>query len=119
MENAMELTQKQASVQAQAFRQPEGFFKRLSLIDWLYGAALLIGALFALSRYGAHMDVYEEVILVLSAPTFAWLGWYWKPMRWFITLLAVVALAAIGLYGGVIDAAEQKFFLKYLLSSQS
>ncbi|MGV3743481.1 MAG: c-type cytochrome biogenesis protein CcsB [Burkholderiaceae bacterium] len=115
----MELTQKQASVQAQAFRQPEGFFKRLSLIDWLYGAALLIGALFALSRYGAHMDVYEEVILVLSAPTFAWLGWYWKPMRWFIALLAVLALAAIGLYGGVIDAAEQKFFLKYLLSSQS
>jgi cytochrome c-type biogenesis protein CcsB len=115
MENAMELTQKQGS----AFVQPDGFFKRLSLIDWLYGAALLIGALFALNRYGAHMDVYEEAILVLSAPTFAWLGWFWKPMRWFVALLAALALLAIGLYGGAADMADQKFLLKYLLSSQS
>lgn len=111
----MELTQKQA----QAFAQPEGFFKRLSVLDWLYGAALLAGALFALSRYGEHMDVYEEVILVLSAPTFAWLGWYWKPMRAFVALLTVFSLSAISLYGGEIAMAEQKFLLKYLLSSQS
>jgi cytochrome c-type biogenesis protein CcsB len=115
MENAMELTQKQAQV----FTQPEGFFKRLSPVDWIYGVALLIGAFYALSRYGAHMDIYEEAILILSAPTFAWLGWYWKPMRWFIALLAVLALSAIALYGGASEMAEQKFLLKYLLSSQS
>jgi cytochrome c-type biogenesis protein CcsB len=122
MENGMELTQdsvRNNTDAAIAYTQPEGFFKRLSIIDWLYGAALLIGALFALNRFGEHMDYYEEIILVLSAPTFAWLGWYWKPMRWLIVVLAALSLAAVGLYGGAIDMAEQKFLLKYLLSSQS
>ena len=106
-------------VQNQMYAQPPGFFRRLSAIDWLYGAALLAGALFALRQYGHHMDVYERTILVLSAPTFAWLGWHWKSVRWLMALLAVLALSAISMYGGVLSAADQKFFLKYLLSSQS
>ncbi|HWU99515.1 MAG TPA: c-type cytochrome biogenesis protein CcsB [Oxalicibacterium sp.] len=106
-------------VQNQMYAQPPGFFRRLSAIDWLYGAALLAGALFALRQYGHHMDVYERTILVLSAPTFAWLGWHWKSVRWLMALLAVLALSAISMYGGALSAADQKFFLKYLLSSQS
>ncbi|HEY5799097.1 MAG TPA: c-type cytochrome biogenesis protein CcsB, partial [Burkholderiaceae bacterium] len=58
-------------------------------------------------------------ILVLAAPTFAWLGWHWKPVRWLMPLLAVLALFAISLYGGSLDAGNKKFFLKYMLSSQS
>jgi cytochrome c-type biogenesis protein CcsB len=96
-----------------------GFFKRLTIVDWLYALALVAGALFALNRYSAHMDVYEKAVLVLAAPTFAWLGWYWKPVRWLLPLLAVLALSSISLYGGTLDSANTKFFLKYLLSSQS
>ncbi|MES2933535.1 MAG: c-type cytochrome biogenesis protein CcsB [Pseudomonadota bacterium] len=96
-----------------------GFFKRLSALDWLYAAALLGASLFALSRFGAYMDYYEKAILLLAAPTFAWLGWHWKPMRWLIALLAILAWSAIALYGGVLDLANKKFLLKYLLSSQS
>lgn len=106
-------------LQAQAYSPPPGFFKRLTLIDWLYGAALLASALFALNRFGSYMDYYEKAILVLAAPTFAWLGWHWKSVRWLIALLAVLALSAIALYGGVLDMANKKFLLKYLLSSQS
>jgi hypothetical protein len=102
-----------------AYTQPPGFFKRLSTIDWLFGAGLLAAALFALQRYGSFMDVYEQAILVLAAPTFALLGWHWKPVRWLIPLIAVLALSAISLYGGSLDAANQRFFLKYMLSSQS
>ncbi|MGE5648972.1 MAG: c-type cytochrome biogenesis protein CcsB [Bacillota bacterium] len=109
----MELTQ------SQIYSPPPGFFRRLSVLDWIYGAALAAGVLFALSRFGAYMDYYEKAILVLSAPTFAWLGWHWKPVRWLIALLAVLALSSISLYGGVLDAANQKFLLKYGLSSQS
>lgn len=107
------------AVQNRVYVQPSGFFRRLSVIDWLYGALLLAGALFALNRYGHHMDGYERAILVLSAPTFAWLGWHWKSVRWLMALLAVLALSAISMYGGDLAAADQKFFLKYLLSSQS
>ncbi|MCA1856094.1 c-type cytochrome biogenesis protein CcsB [Massilia oculi] len=114
----MELSQSK-TVQPGAYVQKPGFFRSLNAIDWLYGAALLAAALFALNRYAHHMDIYEQVILVLSAPTFALLGWHWKPVRWLIPLVAVLALWAIAQYGGAIDAANQKFFLKYMLSSQS
>jgi cytochrome c-type biogenesis protein CcsB len=109
----MDLTQNQTYI------QPAGFFKRLTVIDWLYAAALLAASLFALNRFGAHMDYYEKIIVVTAAPTFAWLGWHWKPVRWLIALLAVLALSAIMLYGGALDMANNKFLLKYLLSSQS
>lgn len=106
-------------VQDQIYAEPPGFFKRLSVIDWIYAAALLAASLFALNRFGHHMDVYEEVILVLTAPTFAWLGWHWKSVRWLMVVLAVLALSAISMYDGSLAMSEQKFFLKYLLSSQS
>jgi cytochrome c-type biogenesis protein CcsB len=109
----MELTQ------SQAYAPPPGFLKRLTPIDWLYALALVAGALFALNRFSGYMDYYEKAVLVLAAPTFAVLGWHWKPVRWLIPLLTVLALSAISFYGGSLDAANTKFFLKYVLSSQS
>ena len=113
MEKMMELANKQI------YTQEPGFFKRLSLVDWLYGAGLLAASLFGLMRFGAFMDIYEKAILLAAAPTFAWLGWYWKPVRWLIPVAAVLSLFAIELYAGHLDMANQKFFLKYILSSQS
>jgi cytochrome c-type biogenesis protein CcsB len=114
----MELTQ-QRTVQGVAYTQPPGLFRRLGAIDWLYALALVAGALFALNRYGAYMDIYEKGILLLSAPTFAWLGWQWKPVRWLMALLAVLSLSAVWMYAGSLDMANTRFFLKYMLSSQS
>jgi cytochrome c-type biogenesis protein CcsB len=112
-ENMMELSQ------THAYSQDIGFFKRLSVLDWIYAAALVAASLFALNRYGNHMDYYEKAVLVLAAPTFAWLGWHWKQVRWLMALLAVLALSAIAMYGGNLELADKKFFLKYFLSSQS
>ena len=109
----MELTQ------TQIYTREPGFFKRLTMLDWLFGALLMAASLFALNRYGAHMDIYEKAILLLAAPTFAWMGWHWKPVRWLMPLIAVLSLFAISLYGTSLDMANQKFFLKYLFSSQS
>ncbi|WEF32527.1 c-type cytochrome biogenesis protein CcsB [Pseudoduganella chitinolytica] len=105
--------------QNQPYTAAPGYFRRLTIVDWLFAAALLGGALFALNRYGAYMDVYEKVILVLSAPTFAALGWHWKPVRWLMPLVALLALGAIALYDGNLEAANQRFWLRYMLSSQS
>jgi cytochrome c-type biogenesis protein CcsB len=104
---------------SQSYTEDAGFFRSLTAIDWLYGAGLLASVLFALNRYGSFMDAYERGILLLAAPTFAALGWHFKPVRWLIPLVAVLALWAVSLYGGALDAANQKFFLKYMLSSQS
>ncbi|MCD2517009.1 c-type cytochrome biogenesis protein CcsB [Massilia sp. G4R7] len=114
----MELSQTGAG-QPKAYVEQPGFFRSLKPADWLYAIALLAAALFALNRYAHHMDIYEQAILVATAPTFALLGWHWKPMRWLLPLVGLLSLWAISLYGGVIDAANQKFFLKYMLSSQS
>ncbi len=103
----------------QTYQQAPGFFKRLGVPDWIFAAVLLAGSLFALATYGSHMDVYEKAILVLAAPVFSALGWHWKPVRWLMPVVALLAFAAIALYGGDLEMAKQKFFLKYMLSSQS
>lgn len=97
----------------------QGFFKRLTVVDWLYAVALCMASLFAFSRFGGFMDIYEKAILLLAAPVFAWLGWHWKPVRLLMVILAILSLLAIQMYGGSLDMANKKFFLKYLLSSQS
>lgn len=104
---------------AQAYVQPPGYFRRLGAFDWLYGIGVAAAMLFALNRFGSYMDYYEKVILVATVPTFTALGWGWKPVRWLIPLVGLLSLWAISLYGGSLDAANQKFFLKYMLSSQS
>jgi cytochrome c-type biogenesis protein CcsB len=112
----MELTQKQAP---QTYRKDPGYFEKLGPADWLFAAALLAAALFALVRFGAYMDIYEKVILVASAPVFAALGWHWKPVRWLLPVVALLALWSIYMYGGDLARGETKFFLRYMLSSQS
>jgi cytochrome c-type biogenesis protein CcsB len=115
---AAEATRTQTS-QAPAFTQEPGYFRSLSPADWAFGAGLLAAALFGLQRYGAYMDMYEQAILLLAAPTFAALGWHFKSVRWLIPLVALLSLWGVALYGGTLEAANQKFLLKYMLSSQS
>jgi len=103
----------------QTYTQQPGYFKRLNAFDWLFAVVLCAGALYAFNRFGAYMDIYEKAILLLSAPVFAALGWYWKPLRWLMPLTFALALWAVSLYGGDLAAADKRFFLKYMLSSQS
>ncbi|HEU4851317.1 MAG TPA: c-type cytochrome biogenesis protein CcsB [Telluria sp.] len=105
--------------QTQTYSQAPGYFKRLTAFDWLYAVALFGASLFALQRYGSFMDVYEKAILLLAAPTFVALGWHWKPVRWLIPLVAALSLYGMSLYAGSLDNANTRFFLKYMLSSQS
>ena len=96
-----------------------GFFKRLTVLDWLYATALALAAGYALSLFSHHMDYYEQAILVLAVPTFALLGWHWKSMRWLLVVLAFLSWCAITKYAGALQNANSAFLLKYLLSSQS
>lgn len=95
------------------------WLKRLGWGDWLFALALVVGAGFALDRYGAFMDVYERGILVGATLAFAGLGWHWKSVRTLMFGIAVLALGGISLYHGQLARAEQVFLLKYFLSSQS
>jgi hypothetical protein len=101
----------------------EGFFARRNWLDWLFAAIVVAGGLFALQRYAAYMDVYEKGILLGSIPGAIWLGWFWRPLRTLMLVVAALSLMAIGLYqqdgAGSLERAEAVFGLKYFLSSQS
>ena len=110
----MELTQS-----TQTYSQAPGYFKRLTAFDWVFALALLAGSLYGLGTYGHYMDVYEKGILLAAAPAFAALGWHWKPARWLMPLVALLALGAIAMYAGELDNGTKKFWLRMMLSSQS
>ena len=98
---------------------PSPFLKRLTWADWAFLLLLLTGAAFAYSQYAEYMDVYEKGFLFAAVPGFGWLGWYFKPMRLLIVGIAAVSLFGISQYHGELVRADQAFFLKYLVSSQS
>ncbi|MET0322864.1 MAG: c-type cytochrome biogenesis protein CcsB [Duganella sp.] len=116
----MELTQKpQPQVNHGTYVPAPGYFKRLTAVDWLFALALAAGALYGFRTYGHFMDVYEGAIMLLAAPVFAALGWHWKPVRALMALVAVLSLWAISMYAGQLDMGTQKFWLRYMISSQS
>ena len=101
----------------------EGYFARRNLFDWLFAAIVVVGGLYAFMSYSHAMDVYEKGILLLSIPSAAMLGWFWRPLRALMLLVAVFSLLGIASYqgadGATLARAESVFWLKYFLSSQS
>jgi hypothetical protein len=97
----------------------EGYFSRRNLSDWAFAALAIAGALFAFSRYRGAMDGYEQAILVGAVPSVIWLGWFWRPLRNLMVVVAGFSLLAIVSYQGDLARADSVFWLKYFLSSQS
>lgn len=93
--------------------------RRLTPLDWLTSVMLAAGGLYALVTYGNHMDVYEKGILLAFIPVFAWLAWSWRGLRNLMVLVSALSLIGIGLYQGDLTRADQAFFLKFFLSSQT
>ena len=97
----------------------QGYFSRRNALDWLFAVLVVAGGLFAFVRYEQAMDVYEKGILLAALPCAVALGWFWRPLRALMLVVAALALAGIASYQGQLANAERVFWLKYLLSSQS
>jgi len=95
------------------------YWQSRSWQDWLYALALLFGVGYAQQRYSAYMDGYEQIILLLAAPTCIALGWSWSALQRLFAGSAVLALFSISLYTQELARADRVFLLKYLISSQS
>ena len=98
---------------------PVPFFSQLKLQDWLYAAVLMMAASFAFSKYSQYMDIYETTFLFGAGLVFSLLGWCWKPMRLLVIGVAAISLFSINLYHGDLERANQAFFLKFLIGSQT
>ncbi|MDI1271498.1 MAG: c-type cytochrome biogenesis protein CcsB [Polaromonas sp.] len=97
----------------------QGYFAKRNALDWIFAALVLAGGLYAFARYSAFMDVYEKGILLGSIPAAIAMGWFWRPLRALMLLVAGFSLLGIVSYQGDLARAEQVFWLKYFLSSQS
>ncbi len=97
----------------------EGWLARRNAFDWIFAVLVAAGGLFAFSRYAAWMDVYEKGILLAAIPATIWLGWFWRPLRVLMLVVAGFSLLGIASYQGSLARAETVFWLKYFLSSQS
>ncbi len=97
----------------------EGYFAKRNWFDWLFAAIVMAGGLFAFQRYNAAMDVYDKGILLGAMPSAIMLGWFWRPLR--MLMLAVAAFSVLGIvsYQDSLANADNVFWLKYFLSSQS
>lgn len=101
-----------------------GYFARRDIWDWLFALLVVAGAAWAFVHYRDAMDIYEKWILAGTAPSLIWLGWFWRPMRALMVVVAAFSLLAIWLYQGPdgnadLARADQAFMLKYFISSQS
>jgi len=118
--------------------QTKSWIKSLTLFDWLYAIALLVGSVYAYNEYASYMDEYEVGILFFTAASLAGLGWAWKPSRLLFVIVAALSLLAINIYNPAMqalategitgqaaidvltdDSEKSKFFLKFLVSSTS
>jgi cytochrome c-type biogenesis protein CcsB len=97
----------------------DSFLQRRRPTDWLFALLVVAGGLFAFNRYASHMDVYEKGILLAAMPAAIWLGWFWRPIQALMVAVAALSLFAIGSYQGSLARADNVFWLKYFLSSQS
>ncbi len=97
----------------------EGYFAKRNVFDWLFAALVVAGGLFAFLRYAQAMDGYEKGILLMAMPAAIALGWFWRPLRVLMLVVATASLLGIYAYQGELGSAEKVFWLKYFLSSQS
>ncbi len=97
----------------------EGYFARRKPLDWVFAALVLVGGLFAFFQYQHAMNGYEQAILIGTIPAAIALGWFWRPLQGLMVGVAAASILAIVSYGGDLARAEQAFWLKYFLSSQS
>ncbi len=98
---------------------PRTAFKPAGWFDWLYSLLLVLGAGVAYHIYGGEMHSFSKAILAGVTALFIGLGWFWKPVRGLVLTVAALSLFGISQYHHSLASAEQNFWLKYLLSSQS
>jgi cytochrome c-type biogenesis protein CcsB len=97
----------------------EGYFAKRNWFDWLFAAMVLASGLFVLWRYSGSMDVYEKGILLGTMPSAIALGWFWRSVRTLLLAVAGFSLLGVLSYQGSLANADNVFWLKYFLSSQS
>lgn len=90
-----------------------------TIVRYAWHGLMALSAVVALFVYGAVLDGYEIGVLILTSVAAGFLGQNWPGFRWHVVVTAFLSLIALWLYGSDLNAAEQSFWLNYVLASQS
>ncbi|KAF0814641.1 Cytochrome c biogenesis protein CcsA [Andreprevotia sp. IGB-42] len=90
-----------------------------SPFDFAFAVLMVIACGIAFARYNPYMDYYEQAILLGATLALIAFGWFWRAMRTFLPVCALVALTGIYIYQGDLARGQTAFWLKYMLASQS
>lgn len=106
-----------------ALRMRPGYFARLNAWDWFFAALVLGGLTYNYFLFQPYLDQYEIFVLLLLAPSWIALAWFWRPFSYLSVVVAALSLFAIWLYQvdgvGQYARAEEVFLLKFFLASQT
>ena len=97
----------------------ESYISKRNGSDWAFALLVLAALSYTFWRHAPSMDIYEKWILAGAAPCVIWLGWFWRPLRLLSVVVAFFSLVAIAAYQKNLARADEVFWLKYFLSSQS
>lgn len=92
---------------------------KTNLSAWIWRVLMVLAAAGVISFYADVLTVYEVAIIVMTAIGMAFLGQNWPGYRWHTAAVAVFSLFAVSTYGNTLSAADNSFWLNYLLASQS
>lgn len=80
---------------------------------------LALSTVFILVNFASKMDIYELPIFLGSVILFAYLPLKLPSLSYYLPITFGLSAIAVGIYPPTLELAQNKFFLKYLLSSQS
>ncbi|MBR6026851.1 MAG: c-type cytochrome biogenesis protein CcsB [Neisseriaceae bacterium] len=107
-------------IQNHVLLKKRGILNSLDIGDYIYAViVIIISMIIRFSLLHSTPDIYEEVIFWCAMASIIALGCFFKSLRWFFPLSALLTYFSILLYNGDYTAGSQRFLLKYILSSQS
>jgi cytochrome c-type biogenesis protein CcsB len=92
---------------------------RFAPADYAFSAFLLLLAGITWHRYAAGWDIFEKGIFTGCLLAAGGLGRLWKSFRPFFLGVLGLSLLAISQYHGQLAAAEQNFWLRFFIGSQT
>lgn len=93
--------------------------QKMSMTAWLWWIVMTLAAIGVIGFYADVLNGYEVAIIILTAIGMAFLGQSWPGYRWHTLVVAGLSLFAVSIYGSSLAAAENSFWLNYILASQS
>lgn len=89
------------------------------IIKWAWRSIMALAAITVMVMYDNMLDMYEIIIVNLTAVSIAFLGQNWSAFRLHSIAVTILSLLAIRQYGDSLTLADSDFLLNYILASPS